>query len=83
MRDRLHRRGDPPRDREDRRQDPAAARNRGAPALPRAEFGLPDHPFLFLFTFDYNSFVKRKNPEAVIAAFRQRFPRGATTSVWS
>ena len=35
----------------------------------RAEFGLPEHRFLFLFTFDYNSFVVRKNPEAVIARF--------------
>jgi len=40
----------------------------------RREFGLPDGRFLFLFTFDYNSFVKRKNPEAVIAAFRDAFP---------
>jgi len=48
-------------------------------AAPRAyrrhEFGLPEGRFLFLFTFDYNSFVKRKNPEAVIAAFREAFPR--------
>ena len=42
----------------------------------RREFGLPDGRFLFLFTFDYNSFVKRKNPEAVIAAFQAAFPRG-------
>lgn len=42
----------------------------------RREFGLPDGRFLFLFAFDYNSFVKRKNPEAVIAAFRAAFPRG-------
>lgn len=41
----------------------------------RREFGLPERRFLFLFTFDYNSFVKRKNPEAVIAAFREAFPR--------
>ena len=42
----------------------------------RAEFGLPNDRFLFLFTFDYNSFVKRKNPEAAIAAFKAAFPRG-------
>ncbi len=42
----------------------------------RAEFGLPEHRFLFLFTFDYNSFVARKNPGAVIAAFRRAFPPG-------
>ena len=40
----------------------------------RSEFGLPEHRFLFLFTFDYNSFVGRKNPEGVIAAFRGAFP---------
>ncbi len=42
----------------------------------RDDFGLPAHPFLFLFTFDYNSFVKRKNPEAVIAAFQSAFAPG-------
>ena len=41
----------------------------------RAEFDLPDDRFLFLFSFDFNSFSKRKNPEAAIAAFRQAFPR--------
>jgi glycosyltransferase involved in cell wall biosynthesis len=41
----------------------------------RREFGLREDRFLFLFTFDYNSFVKRKNPESVIDAFRQAFPR--------
>ena len=42
----------------------------------RAEFGLAGGRFLFLFTFDYNSYVARKNPGAVIAAFRSAFPRG-------
>ena len=42
----------------------------------RAEFRLPEHCFLFLFTFDYNSFVARKNPEAAIRAFRAAFPKG-------
>lgn len=42
----------------------------------RAEFDLPEHRFLFLFTFDYNSFVARKNPGAVIAAFRSAFAPG-------
>ncbi len=40
----------------------------------RAEFGLPEDAFLFLFSFDFNSFLKRKNPEATIAAFRAAFP---------
>jgi glycosyltransferase involved in cell wall biosynthesis len=39
----------------------------------RSEFGLPEGAFLFLFSFDFNSFPKRKNPEAAIVAFRQAF----------
>jgi glycosyltransferase involved in cell wall biosynthesis len=39
----------------------------------RSEFGLPDNRFLFLFAFDFLSFVKRKNPEGAIAAFRRAF----------
>ncbi len=42
----------------------------------RARFGLPPDEFVFLFSFDFNSFVARKNPEAVIAAFRQAFADG-------
>lgn len=42
----------------------------------RSEFGLPERVFLFLFSFDFNSFAKRKNPEGVIAAFRQAFAAG-------
>lgn len=40
---------------------------------PRAFFGLPEDRFLFLFTFDCNSFLARKNPLAVIRAFRRAF----------
>ena len=43
-------------------------------AYRRAEFGLPDGPFLFLFSFDFNSFASRKNPEAAIHAFSKAFP---------
>jgi glycosyltransferase involved in cell wall biosynthesis len=39
----------------------------------RAELGMPDG-FLFLFCFDYDSVFRRKNPLAVVAAFRQAFP---------
>lgn len=47
----------------------------GTPArvYQRAEFGLPPGRFLFLFTFDWNSYVARKNPEACIAAFQAAF----------
>jgi glycosyltransferase involved in cell wall biosynthesis len=40
----------------------------------RADFGLPDRPFLFLTMYDTHSFQARKNPAAVIEAFRQAFP---------
>lgn len=40
----------------------------------RRFFGLPESGFLFLFSYDFNSSAVRKNPDAVIAAFRQAFP---------
>lgn len=36
----------------------------------RARFGLPADDFLFLTLFDLNSYAARKNPRAVLAAFR-------------
>ncbi len=42
----------------------------------RAELGLPSEGFLFLFSFDYLSVFKRKNPLAVIEAFRGAFAAG-------
>jgi glycosyltransferase involved in cell wall biosynthesis len=48
-----------------------------APAgMDRAHFGLRLDEFVFLFSYDFNSFAARKNPEAVIAAFRQAFADG-------
>jgi glycosyltransferase involved in cell wall biosynthesis len=38
----------------------------------RAELGMPEG-FLFLFCFDYDSVFRRKNPLAMVAAFRQAF----------
>jgi glycosyltransferase involved in cell wall biosynthesis len=50
-----------------------------APAgMDRSYFGLSPDEFVFLFSYDFNSFVARKNPEAAIAAFRQAFADGAT-----
>ena len=43
-----------------------------APA--RKAFGIPPGPFVFLTVFDYQSYVARKNPLAVIEAFRRAFP---------
>ncbi|MCQ4163531.1 glycosyltransferase [Tahibacter harae] len=42
----------------------------------RSEFGLAEGVFLCLFSFDFNSFVVRKNAEGVIAAFRRAFADG-------
>ena len=40
----------------------------------RESFGLPKDRYLFLFSFDFFSFIDRKNPFAVIAAFKRAFP---------
>jgi glycosyltransferase involved in cell wall biosynthesis len=45
----------------------------------RANLGLPDKAFIFLFTFDYLSHAARKNPQAVIDSFQQAF--GASEEV--
>lgn len=42
----------------------------------RAEFGLEDDAFLCLVSFDFNSFMTRKNAEGAIAAFRRAFADG-------
>ena len=42
----------------------------------RAELGLPEDKFLFLFSFDYLSVFERKNPLAVIDAFTRAFAPG-------
>lgn len=39
----------------------------------RGLFGLPENTFLFIFAFDYNSVMSRKNPSAVIEAYRLAF----------
>lgn len=52
-------------------------RNTVQPAEPaqqtRAELGLPEDRFLFLFSFDVCSIMERKNPQAVISAFHKAF----------
>ncbi|HZP60333.1 MAG TPA: glycosyltransferase family 4 protein, partial [Opitutaceae bacterium] len=42
----------------------------GPPAALRARFGLPGDKFLFLFLYDLNSYSPRKNPHAVLEAYR-------------
>ena len=44
--------------------------------LRRRHFGLPGDRFLFLFYFDFTSYVARKNPLAALAAFERAFPPG-------
>ncbi|MCF8208912.1 MAG: glycosyltransferase, partial [Rhodoferax sp.] len=39
----------------------------------RAQLGLPHGKFLFLYVFDFNSYLARKNPLAALKAFRQAF----------
>ncbi|AKH39426.1 group 1 glycosyl transferase [Nitrosomonas communis] len=40
----------------------------------RRRFSLPENKTLFVFSFDGNSFIERKNPLAIIKAFHQAFP---------
>ena len=40
----------------------------------RRQFGLPNKPYLFCFSFDLNSSMHRKNPKACIEAFARAFP---------
>jgi glycosyltransferase involved in cell wall biosynthesis len=39
----------------------------------RSDFALQENRFLFLFSFDFLSFPKRKNPEGAVTAFRKAF----------
>lgn len=41
--------------------------------LQRADFGMDPDAFVFLFTFDFSSWVWRKNPLAVVTAFKRAF----------
>ena len=41
------------------------------PPPPRDRFGLPEDRFLFYVSFDFLSFMERKNPEAAVTAFRR------------
>jgi glycosyltransferase involved in cell wall biosynthesis len=50
------------------------------PERSRAELGLPEG-FVFLFVFDYDSVVARKNPVGLIDAFKQAFDPGSGASL--
>lgn len=47
----------------------------------RRDFGLPEDRFLFLFIFDFFSIFERKNPLAILEAFRRAFPDNAHATV--
>src|SRR5919204_6199650 len=47
-----------------------------APALARADLGLPAGRFVFLFAFDFFSTLERKNPFGLIEAFKRAFAPG-------
>lgn len=51
-----------------------------AAQLDRAALGLPEN-FVFLFVFDYNSVFERKNPLAIVEAFKVAFPPGSGASL--
>lgn len=46
------------------------------PKLGREHFDLPADQYIFFFAFDGYSFIERKNPYAVVAAFKKAFPLG-------
>jgi glycosyltransferase involved in cell wall biosynthesis/predicted SAM-dependent methyltransferase len=39
----------------------------------RARFDLPEDAYIFVFNFDFHSFLARKNPTAVVSAFKMAF----------
>lgn len=47
----------------------------------RKKFGLPADKFIFLFLYDLNSYSERKNPAAVLEAFRRSGLAGRTAAL--
>ena len=47
------------------------------PKLTRADVGLPEDRFVFLFVYDFFSTIGRKNPLGLIEAFSRAFPPGS------
>jgi len=52
---------------------PLAVDNKAPAPSRRGDLGIPEDVFLFLFMFDYHSFVERKNPVGLLRAFRDAF----------
>lgn len=53
---------------------PLAVSVQNVKTLNRKHFKLTEDSYLFLYIFDFNSHLKRKNPEAAIEAFQKAFP---------
>ena len=49
--------------------------------ITRKSLCLPEDRFLFLFSFDMSSYIKRKNPEAVIRCFQKAFKEQKSNKV--
>ena len=60
---------------------PLAVEFRESVRLSRDYFGLPEHTFLFLFFFDFRSYLARKNPGAVIQAFKRAFGSAGSDNI--
>ncbi|MFA7280411.1 MAG: glycosyltransferase [Sterolibacterium sp.] len=54
----------------------SVARVKPLSAPTRRALGLPVRSFLFLYVFDFNSYLARKNPFAALEAFSRAFPAG-------
>ena len=52
---------------------PLATKLQGVQKKSRKYFGLPAGQFLFLYVFDFNSHLERKNPTAVLEGFAKAF----------
>jgi len=59
---------------------PLATQLVGLQKKTRKHFGLPANEFLFLYVFDFNSHLERKNPTAVLEGFDKAFPKTKTDS---
>ncbi len=58
---------------------PLAVETAGIAPKNRASFSLPADAYLFCFSFDLNSSIYRKNPQACLKAFQKAFPVGDAT----
>lgn len=47
----------------------------------REDFNLPLDKYLFLYNFDFNSSIHRKNPVALIEAFKKAFPNNSNVGL--